>query len=430
MAIAEGGIRGFGHFAFRRNMEKKKSLATGFITSESAGGILLVAMAFLAMILANSPLSHYYNMFISTPVHIRIGPLQVAKPLLLWVNDGLMVGFFFLVGLELKREVLIGEFRNRRNIILPAMAAVGGMVLPALIYIALSHDDPIAMRGWAIPVATDIAFALGVLSLLGPRVPVSLKLLLTSLAIFDDIGAILIIAIFYTDSISLVSLTIVACCVAVLLVMNLKGQESVAMYIFVGSIMWVALLKSGVHATLAGVLLAMFIPMHSRKNHGHSPLMRLEHDYQAAVAYFVLPTFAFCNSGIDFAGGSLAFFFHQVPVGIALGLFFGKQLGVFAFIWLTVRLRIAAKPPELTWGSLYGLSCLCGIGYTMSLFIGTLAFGHPLSPPPFDERFGIIFGSFLSGVFGYLVLRLSLGRTSAQTTWESAVHAENRHLQG
>ena len=404
----------------------RKSLTPAFLHSESAGGILLVAMAFLAMILANSPLSHYYNMFISTPVHIRIGPLEVAKPLLLWVNDGLMAGFFFLVGLELKREVLIGEFRNRRNIILPAVAAVGGMVIPALIYIALSHDDPIAMRGWAIPVATDIAFALGVLSLLGPRVPVSLKLLLTSLAIFDDIGAILIIAIFYTESISLVSLTIVTCCIAVLLVMNLKGQESIAMYIFVGSIMWVALLKSGVHATLAGVLLAMFIPMNSRKDNGHSPLMRLEHDFQAAIAYYVLPIFAFCNSGIHFAGGSFTFFFHQVPVGIALGLFFGKQLGVFTFIWLAIRLKIAAKPRDLTWASIYGLSCLCGIGYTMSLFIGTLAFGHPLSPPPFDERVGVIFGSFLSGILGYFILRRCLNGTPAQETGGRAVRAETR----
>ncbi len=400
-------------------MEKIKSFASEFIQSESAGGFLLVAAAFLAMILANSPLSQYYNMFIAMPVNIRIGPLELAKPLLLWVNDGLMVGFFFLVGLELKREMLIGELRRPSSIVLPALAAIGGMMIPAVAYTALNYEDPVAMRGWAIPVATDIAFALGVLSLLGSRVPVSLKVLLTSIAIFDDIGAILIIAIFYTESISLFSLKVVAGCLGILLFMNKMGQEKISMYIFIGSIMWIALLKSGVHATLAGVLLAMFIPMRSRKNPGQSPLMRLEHDIQSAVAYLVLPIFAFCNSGIDFAGGSLSVFLHRVPIGIALGLFLGKQFGVFSFLWLACRLKIAAIPQDLTWSSLYGLSCLCGIGFTMSLFIGTLAFGHPLTPPPFDERSGIIFGSFVSGIVGFLILRKSLDKTSAQKAGES-----------
>lgn len=393
-------------------MEKLKSLASDFIQSESASGILLLIAACLAMILANSPLSSYYNLFIATPVHIRIGPLELAKPLLLWVNDGLMAGFFFLVGLELKREVLIGELRDRRSIALPALGALGGMVVPALVYLAVNHGDPVALRGWAIPTATDIAFALGILSLLGPRVPVSLKVLLTSLAIFDDIGAILIIALFYTDDISLYSLTIAACCIFILLLMNRRGQEKISLYVFVGSLMWVALLKSGVHATLAGVLLAMFIPMHSRQDPDHSPLIRLEHDLQSAVAYCILPIFAFCNSGIDFFGGSLTNFLHRVPVGIALGLFFGKQFGVFFFLWLAIRLRLAAMP-GVTWSSLYGLSCLCGIGFTMSLFIGSLAFGQTVKHPPFDERFGIMLGSLVSGIAGFFILRKSLEETAA-----------------
>lgn len=403
-------------------MEKLKSMASEFIQSESAGGVLLIAAAFLAMVLANSPLSNYYNLFIATPVHIRIGPLELAKPLLLWVNDGLMAGFFFLVGLELKREMLIGELRNRRSIVLPALGALGGMLVPALVYTAANLGDPVALRGWAIPTATDIAFALGILSLLGSRVPVSLKVLLTSLAIFDDIGAILIIALFYTDAISLFSLVVVACCLLILLLMNRSGQEKISMYVFIGSIMWVALLKSGVHATLAGVLLAMFIPLQSRQAPDHSPLIRLEHDLQAVVAYWILPIFAFCNSGIDFVGGSLAIFLHRVPVGIALGLFLGKQFGVFFFLWIGIRLRLADMPRELTWSSLYGLSCLCGIGFTMSLFIGALAFGQTVKQPAFDERFGIMIGSLVSGIAGFIILRKSLVETPAE---QDTNHSEN-----
>lgn len=388
-------------------MEKLKTLTSEFIQSESAGGILLIAATCLAMILANSPLAHYYNLFIATPVQIRIGPLELAKPLLLWVNDGLMAGFFFLVGLELKREVLIGELRDRGNIALPALGALGGMAVPALIYTAVNLGDAVALRGWAIPTATDIAFALGILSLLGPRVPVSLKVLLTSLAIFDDIGAILIIALFYTDDISLISLAVAAGCLFILLLMNRRGQEKISIYAFVGSIMWVALLKSGVHATLAGVLLAMFIPMRSRQDPDHWPLIRLEHDLQSTVSYCILPIFAFCNSGIDFLGGSLQAFVHRVPIGIALGLFLGKQFGVFFFLWLAIRLRLAAMP-RVSWSALYGLSCLCGIGFTMSLFIGTLAFGQTVKQPAFDERFGIMLGSLVSGIVGFFILHRSL----------------------
>ena len=376
-----------------------------FIKSESAGGILLMASAALAMILANTPLSPVYDLLINTPVHIRIGPLEIAKPLLLWINDGLMAAFFFLIGLELKRELLIGELSDRRNIILPVLGAVGGMLVPSIIYIAVNFKDPIALRGWAIPAATDIAFALGILSLLGSRVPISLKILLTSLAIFDDIGAIVIIAVFYTDSISLVALSTAGVCICILFIMNRRRQETFSMYVFIGSIMWVALLKSGVHATLAGVVLAIFIPMHSRKNPERSPLMEIEHDLHSAVAFFVLPIFAFCNSGINLSNATLEFFTHGVPLGIALGLFFGKQLGIFGLIWLGIQLKFASMPKGMTWGSLYGMSTLCGIGFTMSLFIGSLAFDPASTQMIFDERLGIIIGSLLSGIVGTLILR-------------------------
>lgn len=375
-----------------------------FTQSESAGGILLMISAALAMVIANSPLKSFYDLFISTPVEVRVGPLEIAKPLLLWVNDGLMAGFFFLIGLELKRELLIGELSDKRKIILPAIGAVGGMLVPALVYVAINFDNPDAIRGWAIPAATDIAFALGILSLLGPRVPISLKILLTSLAIFDDVGAIIIIAIFYTETISASSLALVAGCIAVLAFMNRRGVERISMYVFVGSIMWVALLKSGVHATLDGVVLAMFVPMYSKTDPKHSPLMEIEHDIHAAIAFFILPIFAFCNSGISFVNVSADYLFHGVPLGIALGLFVGKQVGVFGFIWVAIRLKIATMPQGLNWGSLYGMSALCGIGFTMSLFIGSLAFEQELGMV-FDERLGIIIGSLASGVAGVLILR-------------------------
>lgn len=379
-----------------------------FIKSESAGGILLMATAALAMILANTPLSTFYDLIINTPVHIRVGPLEIAKPLLLWINDGLMAVFFFLIGLELKRELLIGELSDRRKIILPVLGAVGGMLIPSLIYIAVNYKDPAAMRGWAIPAATDIAFALGILSLLGSRVPISLKILLTSLAIFDDIGAIVIIAFFYTDTISLTAVAVAGVCICILFFMNRKGQETFSMYVFIGSIMWVALLKSGVHATLAGVVLAVFIPMQSRKDPERSPLMEIEHDLHSAVAFFVLPIFAFCNSGINLSNATLEFITHGVPVGIALGLFLGKQLGIFGFIWLGIQLKFSSIPEGMSWGSLYGMSALCGIGFTMSLFIGSLAFDTSSSQMVFDERLGIIIGSLLSGVVGTLILQKTL----------------------
>lgn len=384
------------------------TFVTSFFRLESAGGILLFIAAMFAIILANSPLDTYYQLILSTPVEVRFGALEIAKPLLLWINDGLMAIFFFLVGLELKRELLEGELSDKRNIILPAVGAVGGMLVPALIYVYFNMDDPVAMHGWAIPAATDIAFALGVLSLLGSRVPTSIKIFLTSLAIFDDIGAIIIIALFYTSKISLTALTIVIMCLPVLFYLNRRNTISNSPYILIGVIMWIATLKSGVHATLAGVVLAMFIPMRSIDKPEYSPVKTLEHDLHIVVAFFVLPIFAFANAGINLSGVTTDQLLHGVPLGIALGLFLGKQIGIFSICWLFIKLRIAQMPNRMDWMSLYGTSTLCGIGFTMSLFIGSLAFDDSAVTQAFDERLGIIIGSLLSGIFGYLILKRCL----------------------
>jgi len=364
--------------------------------------------AVLALVLANSPLKSYYTLLIDTPVEVRIGALEIAKPLLLWNNDGLMAVFFFLVGLELKRELIEGELSNKRNIILPGVGAIGGMLVPALIYTYFNAGDATAMKGWAIPAATDIAFALGILSLLGSRVPTSIKIFLTSLAIFDDIGAIIIIALFYTEKISILALIVVACCIPILAIMNRRSVESKSLYLMIGIVMWVAMLKSGVHATLSGVILAMFIPMTSKTKKDYSPLKSLEHDLHSVVAYIILPIFAFSNAGISFVGLGVEEIFHSVPLGIALGLFFGKQLGIFSLCWIAIKLKLTRFPQGMSWGSLYGAAALCGVGFTMSLFIGSLAFEETGINMLFDERLGIILGSLASGIVGYFALRFNL----------------------
>jgi len=386
----------------------QETFISKFFKLESSSGIILVFAAVLALISANTSLQFYYNLLLDTPVEIRIGALKIAKPLLLWINDGLMAVFFFLVGLELKRELVEGELSNKKNIVLPAVGAVGGMAVPALIYIYFNLGDSVALKGWAIPTATDIAFALGVLTLLGSRVPVGLKVFLTSLAIFDDIGAILIIAIFYTAEISTTSLIVVAICIPALALLNKLNPESTSLYIAVGLVMWVAMLKSGVHATLAGVILAMFIPMKSKTNVHFSPLKSMEHNLHSVVAFFVLPIFAFANAGISFSGVGGEHLFHSVPLGIAIGLLVGKQIGVFGFCWLSIKFKLTGLPNGMSWSSLYGTAALCGIGFTMSLFIGSLAFEETGVNLLFDERLGIILGSLASGVTGYMVLRLSL----------------------
>ncbi len=385
----------------------KTSIAK-FLEQESAGGILLVIAAILAIILANTPLDVYYAMLLDTPVMVKIGALEVDKPLLLWVNDGLMAVFFLLVGLELKREFLEGELSDTKSIILPGLGAVGGMAVPAAIYLYFNFNNPDTINGWAIPAATDIAFALGVLSLLGSRVPVAVKVFLTSLAIFDDIGAIIIIALFYTSKISITALIISAVCIGILAFLNKRGVVEKSLYLAVGAVMWVSLLKSGVHATLAGVILAMFIPIKAKTDPHFSPLKTLEHDLHAAVAYFILPVFAFCNSGISFAGTSADDILHPMPLGIILGLFVGKQIGIFGLCWIGIKMKLTELPKGMNWAILYGTSALCGIGFTMSLFIGSLAFESSGVNNILDERIGIIVGSVLSGILGFLVLKTSL----------------------
>ena len=386
----------------------QESFISGFFKLESAGGIILICAAVLALIFANTPLQIYYALFLDTPVEIRIGAFEIAKPLLLWINDGLMAVFFFLIGLELKRELIEGELSDKRNIILPGIGAIGGMAVPALIYTYFNFNDSTAMDGWAIPTATDIAFALGVLSLFGSRVPVSVKIFLTSLAIFDDVGAIIIIAIFYTAKISLTSLIIAGICIPLLAWLNKRNPDSTSLYIVIGAVMWVAMLKSGVHATLSGVILAMFIPMKSITNKHYSPLKSMEHDLHSVVAFFVLPIFAFANAGINLSGVGTEQLLHNVPLGITLGLFIGKQVGVFGFCWLAIKLKLTSLPNSMSWGMLYGTAALCGIGFTMSLFIGSLAFEETGVNLMFNDRLGILLGSFISGIAGYFILRMSL----------------------
>ncbi|MFI5323622.1 MAG: Na+/H+ antiporter NhaA [Thermodesulfobacteriota bacterium] len=384
-----------------------------FLKLESASGIILVGAAVLALILNNSPLSSLYDLLLNTPVEIRVGALQLAKPLLLWINDGLMAVFFLLVGLEVKREILDGQLSSLSQIALPGIAAIGGMLVPALIYVFFNFDNPGALNGWAIPAATDIAFALGIMTLLGSRVPLTLKLFLLTLAIIDDLGAIVIIAIFYSGKLSLISLVIAGIAIAILVAMNLMGVKRIAAYIIVGVILWICVLKSGVHATLAGVALAFSIPM-STKNDEPCPLRELEHTLHPWVAFGIMPVFAFANSGVSLEGMSIKTLFEPIPVGVALGLFLGKQLGVYGFSKICIKLGLAKMPEGATWLSLYGTSILCGIGFTMSLFISTLAFDSGGGGEGVTARLGILAGSFVCAVAGYLLLRYSLNRETSQ----------------
>ncbi len=370
---------------------------------EATPGVLLMCLALLALVMDNSPLGGFYDSLLATPVVVQIGALAIDKPLLLWINDGLMAVFFFLVGLEVKREMLEGRLSTWKDASLPAIAAFGGMLLPALIYLAINNGDPTALRGWAIPAATDIAFALGVLALLGSRVPVALKIFLLALAILDDLGAIIIIAIFYTDSLSLTSLAIGLVGAGVLAVFNLKGVTKIAPYILVGVVMWVCVLKSGVHATLAGVVVALMIPIKSDQPGGVSPLKQLEVSLHPWVAFGIMPLFAFANAGVSLEGLSMAELLSPIPLGIALGLFVGKQVGIFGFSWIAVKIGICRLPDGVRWSYLYGVALLAGIGFTMSLFVGTLAFSDPEHAKA--VRLGVLMGSFLSAVLGYTVLR-------------------------
>ena len=382
-----------------------------FFQFEAAGGILLLVAAILAMLVVNSPLSGLYDSLLDIPVEVRLGQFEIAKPLLLWINDGLMAIFFFLIGLEIKRELLAGELSEPSRVVLPVLAAIGGMAVPAVIYSVINWGDPVAMKGWAIPSATDIAFALGVLALLGSRVPSSLKLFLMTLAIIDDLGAIVIIAIFYTADLSVSSLMVAVAALMVLTLLNRLGVVSLTPYLLIGLVCWAAVLKSGVHATLAGVLVAFFIPYKKLPDEQETQLERLEHDLQPTVAFGILPLFAFANTGISLEGFSSDMLLHPVPLGIAMGLFFGNQIGVLGFSWIAIKSGIASMPRGTNFLQLYGVSLLCGIGFTMSLFISSLAFEQGGAEYVVDDRLGIVSGSILSGIIGYLVLRYSLSRS-------------------
>ena len=375
-----------------------------FIHLEASGGLVLMFTALLALIANNSVLASGYTGILNTPVAVQFGAFEIAKPFLLWINDGLMAIFFFLVGLEIKREVLDGELSSIDKAALPIFAAVGGIIAPALIYYSLNASDPVTVSGWAIPAATDIAFALGIIALLGPRVPASLKILLLAVAIIDDLAAIIIIALFYTDNLSLVALSWAAAGAAGLFALNRFTVMRILPYALIGVFVWAAVLKSGVHATLAGVITALAIPMARPSPDEPSPLRRAEHGLHIWVAFLILPLFAFANAGVSLAGLSFSDLLAPVPLGIALGLFFGKQLGVFILSFIAVKLKLAKLPEGANWAQVYGVACLTGVGFTMSLFIGTLAFDD--ADLLNGVRLGVLMGSIASGILGYIVLRI------------------------
>lgn len=379
-----------------------------FLKRESSAGILLIFITIIALLLQNSGLSELYSSFLHTHVEIRFGDLQIAKPLLLWVNDGLMAVFFFLIGLEVKREVMEGHLSSLGQVALPGVAAAGGMIVPALVFILFNQGESFAMKGWAIPTATDIAFALGILSLLGNRCPVSLKVFLLALAIIDDLGAIVIIALFYTVELSTASIVIASIALTTLFTMNRMDVASKAAYILVGIVLWVSVLKSGVHATLAGVALAFMIPLNCKGRDGKvfSMSKEMEHGLHYWVAFMILPLFAFVNAGVDLRGISLEEMLNPVPMGIMLGLFIGKQLGVFGFSWLAIKLGLANLPKDSNWKQLYGVSILTGIGFTMSLFVDSLAY-NDTQIYHYADKLAILLGSFLSAIVGYYVLKSS-----------------------
>jgi NhaA family Na+:H+ antiporter len=385
------------------------SAITEFLKLESASGILLVVAGALAMIAANSALADLYNALLQTQFKIQLGAFKLDKPLVIWVNDLLMAIFFLLVGLEIKREVVMGELSDGAKVALPAIAAVGGMVVPAAIYASSLERRSASAAGR--PSATDIAFALGVLSLFGERVPVGLKIFLMTLAVLDDLGAIVIIALFYTSYLSVTALLLAGTAVAVLFALNRLGVMRIAPYVLVGVVLWVCVLKSGVHATLAGVVAALFVPARDPEHPDQPPLRTLEHALHPWVAFGILPIFAFYNAGVNLDGLSLSDLMQPIPLGIMLGLFVGKQIGVFTFSWLAVRLGLARLPSGVEFRHVYGAAVICGIGFTMSLFIGMLAFENTASGEVVViDRLGVLAGSLISAVVGYVVLHLVLPR--------------------
>jgi len=377
-----------------------------FFQSDAAPGIVLIAVAAITIILANTRLEPSVEGFLATKLTLSFGELGLSKPLVLWINDGLMAVFFLLVGLEIKREALEGALSQPSQIAMPIVAAAGGMIAPAAVYAALNWSDATALRGWAIPAATDIAFSIGVLAVLGRRVPLALKLFLTTLAIVDDLGAIIIIAAFYTSELSGTALILAGVCVVAMVALNIAGVRKAGPYLLIGVALWVCVLKSGVHATLAGVVTALCLPLRGGDEAPEDrAFIHLEHGLQPWVAFFIMPVFAFANAGVSFAGLTAAHLVEPVTLGIAAGLFIGKQVGVFGAAALFIRLGFAAMPANGTWMKLYGVSLCAGIGFTMSLFIGTLAWDDPAYAAPL--RIGVLAGSILSALLGYAVLRWS-----------------------
>lgn len=392
-----------------------------FIRLESIGGFLLLAATIAALIAANTLFAEAYAALLSTTVAVQVGAFVITKPLLLWINDGLMAVFFFLIGLEVKREFVEGELSSARQVVLPGLGALGGMIVPAAIYVALNWQDAVALDGWAIPVATDIAFALALLSVFGRRVPTSLKVFLLTLAIFDDLAAIAIIAIFYSADLSLKALVVGAVALSAGIALNRLRVTLIAAYVFLGVVLWVAMLKSGVHATLAGVLIAFCVPL--RGSDERSPLRELEHDLHAPVTYAILPIFAFANAGLSLSGIGIGDLLHPVTLGVATGLFIGKPLGIVFFIGLGVLLRLVSLPKDVTWYQILGVACACGIGFTMSLFIAGLAFQHGSGEYFAGDRLGILIGSVASALAAWLILHWSLAPAQGQP---SAVGAGKR----
>ena len=388
--------------------------ANEFIHSQSGGGIVLAVAALLALVVSNSPWSVWYEQLLQVRGEIRVGGdwLVLSKPLLVWINDLWMAVFFFLVGLEIKRELLEGELASVSQAMLPAGAALGGMLVPALIYSAINWGDATALRGWAIPAATDIAFALGILVLLGRRVPVSLKVFLTAVAIIDDLGAIVIIAFFYTAQVSVPMLLAAGAGIALLFAMNRARVMNIGLYVLVGLVVWLFVLKSGVHATLAGVVTALAVPLvnPNKTGHGKSPLKTAEHALHPWVAFGVLPVFAFANAGVSLQGVNFATLLQTVPLGITAGLLMGKAVGVFGASWLMIRLTPASLPDQASWMQFFGVCVLCGVGFTMSLFIGGLAFAGQGAVFETQLKLGVLLGSILSGVLGTVILLRSSKR--------------------
>lgn len=377
--------------------------ATSDSDASARVGIVLLVAAVLALLLDNSPLAWVYDYLLEIPFSIRLGPLGLEKPLLLWINDGLMAVFFLLVGIEIKRERLTGQFQEMRQAILPLVAAIGGMAIPALCFAARAKGDADSISGWAIPCATDIAFALGILSLAGRGIPASVRVFLTAVAVIDDLLSILVIALFYTSGLTVAALVAALACIVLLFALNRSGVTSLIPYLVVGAVLWVAVLKSGVHATLAGVVLAFAIPLRAQNAHGESPALELEHAILPWVRWFVLPVFAFANAGLPFADMSFGALFDTIPSGIVLGLVLGKPLGIVGAVWLAMRWFGSKGIPGATMSHLVGVGFLGGIGFTMSLFIGSLAFSD--AERLTAVRLGVLAASLVAGVVGYLILR-------------------------